>query len=252
MHYGRLYDEHIADSYDADELGLLHGVRALAMQQIATTGLPTQPTLLDLGVGTGETLRALASSVVGSRMIGIDLSARMIEIAQQKVQFDAHVDDACNASAHVASGTVDLALAHFLTSFVDRPTLFGVARQTLKPGALFSVVSTPYAAFARLRSLAGAVLGTDTVSAAAPAPTEAQLVAEICDAGFDILATDAFHSPVQFVGFDQAVDWGMKSGFLAQSITAIGLERLRPFAAMPGLFPISDEYVGVAILARAT
>jgi len=58
-------------------------------------------------------------------------------------------------------------------------------------------------------------------------------------------------SPVKFVGFDQAIEWGMKSGFFAQSISAIGLDRLRPFAKLPGIFPIHDEYIGVALLARA-
>jgi predicted TPR repeat methyltransferase len=251
MHFGRLYDENVADSYDEDILGLLTGVRSLAVIQIVTSGVRQNPTILDLGVGTGETLRALTPHFSGARMIGIDLSARMIEIAQQKLTFEAHVDDACNASLHVASSTVDLALAHFLTSFVDRPTLFGVARAALKPGALFSVVSTPHAAFAKVRAIAGSVLGPDAVAAAAPAPTEAQLAAEVTAAGFEILATDVFRAPVEFTGFDQTIDWGMKSGFFAQSISAIGLERLRPIANLPGLFPASDEYVGVAMLARA-
>jgi SAM-dependent methyltransferase len=252
MHFGRLYDERVADSYDEDTLGLLAGVRSLAVGQILTTGVVDNPTVLDLGVGTGETLRVLAPHLAGAHMIGIDLSARMIEIAHQKLEFEAHIDDACNAAAHVAAATVDLALAHFLTSFVDRPKLYAAARSTLKPGALFSVVSTPHAAFGKFRTIAGTVLGADTVAAAAPAPTEAELAAEVTAAGFDILATDTFRSTIEFAGFDEVVDWGMKSGFLAQSISAIGLDRLRPFASMPGLFPLSDEYVGVALLARAT
>ena len=252
MHFGRLYDEQIADTYDADVLGLLIGVRSLAIRQIVTTGVANHPTILDLGVGTGETLRALAPHYTGGRMIGVDLSARMIEIAQGKVAFEAHVDDACNAAAHVAPETVDLALAHFLTSFVDRPALFRVARGTLKPGALFSIVSTPQAAFAKVRAIAGAVLGSEALAAVAPAPTEEQLAAEVRDAGFEILVTDVFRSSVEFLSFDHAVDWGMKSGFFAQTISAIGLERLKPIASLPGLFPASDDYVGVAMLARAT
>jgi SAM-dependent methyltransferase len=252
MHYGRLYDEQVADSYDEDTLGLLTGVRSLAVNQILGSGIGTSPAILDLGVGTGETLRALAPHCTDARMIGIDLSARMIEVAQQKLAFTAHVDDACNAGAHIPAGSIDLALAHFLTSFVDRPRLFSVARETLKPGALFSVVSTPHAAFGKIRSIASKVLSSEAVAAAAPAPTEEELLAEVEAAGFEIVATDVFRSPVKFVGFDQAVEWGMKSGFFAQSIAAIGLDRLRPFAKLPGIFPISDQYVGVALLARAT
>jgi SAM-dependent methyltransferase len=251
MHFGRLYDERVADSYDEDALGLLTGVRSLAIGQILAAGVARHPTILDLGVGTGESLRRLAPHLTGARMIGIDLSARMIEIAQQKLTFEAHVDDACNAAAHVDAATVDLALAHFLTSFVDRPQLFRAARATLKPGALFSIVSTPFAAFEKVRSIAGQVVGDDAVTAGAPAPTEQQLADDVNGAAFDILAVDVFRTQVEFVGFDQAIDWGMKSGFFAQSIAAIGLDRLRPLAEMPGLFPITDEYIGVALLARA-
>jgi hypothetical protein len=77
-------------------------------------------------------------------------------------------------------------------------------------------------------------------------------VAEVADAGFEVLATEIFRSPVTYGGFDEAVDWGMKSGFFAQSIDAIGLDRLTPFANLPGVFPLDDEYVGVALLARAS
>lgn len=252
MHYGRLYDEQVADSYDRDELGLLRGVRDLGVGQILAAGLANDAAILDLGVGTGETLRALAPHVQTARMLGIDLSARMIEVARGKVALEAHVDDACNAGAHVPPGTIDLTLAHFLTSFVDRNRLFAVARATLKPNGLFSVVSTTHAAFGKMRKIAGGVLGADVVNAAAPAPTEGQLADEIRAAGFDIVASETFTKPVKFTGFDQAVDWGMHSGFFTQSIDAIGLDKLRPFAKIPGIFPIRDEYVGMAVLARAT
>jgi len=47
------------------------------------------------------------------------------------------------------------------------------------------------------------------------------------------------------------VTWGMKSGFFTQAIDAIGLDRIRQFADMPDVFPLADEYLGVAVLARA-
>ena len=251
MHYGQLYDEQVAASYDDDALGLLSGVRSIGVAQILEAGVPADAVMLDLGVGTGESLRALARSTATPRMIGIDLSSRMIEIAQRKLSFEAHIDDACNVGAHVAEGSVDIALAHFITSFVDRPRLFGAARATLKPGGLFSVVSTPRAAFANIRRIVGALLGDDVVSAAAPAPTLDELTAEVDGASFEILAADTFRCPVEFRSFDEAVTWGMKSGFFTQAIDAIGLDRIRQFADMPGVFPLVDEYLGVAVLARA-
>ena len=52
MDYGKLYDEHVATTYDEDALGLLSGVRSLAMAQIGASDLPNAPTILDLGVAT--------------------------------------------------------------------------------------------------------------------------------------------------------------------------------------------------------
>jgi len=251
MHYGQLYDEQVAASYDDDALGLLAGVRSIGVAQILEAGVPADAVMLDLGVGTGESLRALAHSAAPARMIGIDLSPRMIEIAQRKVSFEAHIDDACNAEAHVAPGSVDISLAHFITSFVDRPRLFGAARATLKPGGLFSVLSTPYAAFANIRRIVRALLGDEVVNAAAPAPTLDELTADLHGAGFAVLSADTFRCPVEFRSFDEAVTWGMKSGFFTQAIDAIGLDRIRQFADMPGVFPLADEYLGVAVLARA-
>jgi ubiquinone/menaquinone biosynthesis C-methylase UbiE len=62
MHYGQLYDEQVAASYDDDALGLLSGVRSIGVAQILEAGVPADAVMLDLGVGTGESLRALARS----------------------------------------------------------------------------------------------------------------------------------------------------------------------------------------------
>jgi len=116
---------------------------------------------------------------------------------------------------------------------------------------LFSIVSTPHAAFANIRRIVGALLGDEVVSAAAPAPTLDELTADVHAAGFEILCADTFRSPVEFRSFDEAVTWGMRSGFFTQAIDAIGLDRIRQFADTPGVFPLADEYLGVAVLARA-
>ena len=57
---GQLYDEQIAETYDIDALGLLSGARALSIAQLERCGLAPNSSILDLGVGTGESLQQLA------------------------------------------------------------------------------------------------------------------------------------------------------------------------------------------------
>lgn len=251
MDYGQLYNQRVAATYDEDCLGLLAGARRLAIAQLVASDLAPTATVLDLGVGTGESLCALLPRFPHGRKIGIDLSGKMIEAAQRKLAFEAHVDDACNVGAHVPAGSVDLVLAHFLTSFVSRPRLFSAAATALRPGGLFSVVSTTTEAFLKIRNWIGQFLDDPAgVQAANPSPeTGAALAEELRTAGFEILAIETFRQPVIFASFEETIGWGIRSGFFAHSIEAIGLDRLAPIAHLPGIFPFEEEYVGVAILA---
>ena len=252
MDYGKLYDVHVADTYDEDALGLLSGARNLAIAQIATSPLPANATVLDLGVGTGQTLAALTTRFPQARMIGIDLSPRMIEAAQRKLNIEAHVGDACEADKYVAPASVDLAIAHFLTTFVDRPRLFRVAAATLRPNGLLSVVGTPSEAFSRIRSGVAQLLHDSAIiDKMSPSPeTGDRLAAELREAGFEICSSETFRKPVVFDNFDQALQWGLKSGFFAHIVEGLGMERLSMLSQLTqGMFPFHDEYVGVAILA---
>jgi SAM-dependent methyltransferase len=254
MNYGHLYDQQVADTYDVDALGLLSGARNLAIAQISATDLPADAALLDLGVGTGETLRALAPRFPRARAIGIDLSARMIDVARRKLDFEAHVDDACNAGEHVKDGTVDLVLAHFLTTFVDRARLFHVASAALRPGGLFSVVSSPSEAFRATREKIGYLFADEAaLRAASPSPETAEVLAdELRAAGFEIVALERFRRRIVFETFAEGLDFGLKSGFFAHAIAGLGLDgaQIAAVADVPGLFPLEDEYHAVAILAR--
>jgi SAM-dependent methyltransferase len=252
---GQLYDQQIADTYDIDALGLLSGARALSIAQLERCGLAPDASILDLGVGTGESLQQLAKLCPTGRKIGIDLSARMIDIAQRKLAFEAHVDDACNAGAHVAPGSIDLAICHFLTTFVDRPRLFRAARTALRPGGVFSVVSTPDEAFGALRRHVEPIVGAAALHAANPAPKSGEALAEELEAaGFEVRSLERFRRRIVFESFEQTLTWGVKSGFFTHLIEVLDMDRLAAFATGAGatLFPLEDEYVGVVILASPT
>lgn len=253
MNFGKLYDEKIVETYEEDSLGLLAGARNLATAQIARSELPADPTILDLGAGTGLTFAALAPRFPQARMIGVDLSARMLEVARRRFPLlEVHVDDACNVGQRVAAESVDLALAHFLTTFVSRPRLFAAARTTLRPGGLFSVVSTTRGAFGKVRAGVDKMLGQHGLSdEVSPAPESGEaLAAEIAASGFEIRALEVFRKPVVFQDFDAALDWGVKSGFFTHAVEKVGKIRLALLKQLArGLFPFHDEYTGAAVLA---
>lgn len=251
MKIGAIYDQHVADTYDQDSLGLLSGGRGLGIAQILAATSVSPACIVDLGVGTGESLNLLGTHYPQAKRIGIDLSARMIEVARRKFEFTAYVDDACNAGAHVPDDSADLVMAHFLTTFVNRPKLFRTAANLLRPGGLFSVVGTPSEAFGKISAGVCALLGdAGAVQAASPTPENAQsLAAELTAAGFTIVAVESFRRTIRFESFNECMDWGLRSGFFAHTVEAIGRERLEAFAQIPGLFPLEDEYVAVAVLA---
>lgn len=254
MDYGKLYDEHVADTYDADTLGLLTGVRSLALAQIKATALPPDATLVDLGAGTGLTLAALTERFPQSRMIAIDLSARMLEVAKKRLKLEAaHVDDVHNIAQHVAPASVDLALAHFLTTFVDRPKLFRATAATLRPDGLLSVVGTTREAFRGVRTHVDRLLGQGGLTGElSPGPETADtLAAELRAAGYEIVAQETFRKPVVFQSFKEGLKWGKESGFFAHVVESLGPLKIQLLSILTlGMFPFHDEYVGVAILAR--
>jgi SAM-dependent methyltransferase len=253
MDYGKLYDEHVADTYDADALGLLTGVRNLSLAQIKGSTLAPDATIVDLGAGTGLTLAALTGRFPQSRMIAIDLSARMLEVAKQRLPVEAHVDDVHNIEKHVAPASVDLALAHFLTTFVDRPRLFRATAATLRPDGLLSVVATTGEAFGGIRRNVDRLLGQGGLTKElSPAPDTAEaLAAELRAAGFEIVAQEIFRKPVVFDNFDAGLKWGKESGFFTHIVEGLGMIKIGLLKMLTrGMFPFHDEYVGVAILAR--
>jgi ubiquinone/menaquinone biosynthesis C-methylase UbiE len=255
MNYGTLYDEQVAETYDKDEYGLLRGVRSLAISQILEFRLPQASTVLDLGAGTGESLAALRDHLPRGRFIGVDLSAKMLEIATRKIALETHVADACDAGAHIPAGSADLVIAHFLTSFVDRRRLFDVARRALRPEGVLSVASTTREAMVGLRTAVESLLGDQAlIDAAVPSPSSGDEMAdELRQCGFTVSAVQRFSKRLAWKSFDECLEWGLTSGFLTQAVDVIGAERVNDLrAAAGGFFPLEDEYVGVAISAVAT
>ena len=113
--------------------------------------------VLDLGCGEGYCSRMLRQR--GARVVGLDVSERMIELARQAERANPlgiRYDTADAVTADLGDASVDLVVAVFLFNYLGveqmRKTMRNVHRM-LKPGGHF-VFAVPHPAFAFMREAA--------------------------------------------------------------------------------------------------
>lgn len=252
-----LYDTHIADSYDRDTFGLLAGGHRSAVAQlqrlVAGPGaFPPGGLIVDLALGTGGPLAALVDLLPGAEPVGIDISARMLEIARRKhPDIRTILDDAANIGAHFGPGSIDLALMHFLTTYIDTPRVIAQVADRLKPGGWFSVASTTYESFPFIHGAVSSVLPPALLQSLNPAPANgAALAALLEQAGLEVVALDRFEQEIHFASLPELVQWGMQSGFFTHILSKLPPELFRSFEGMASQFPVTDRYCSAILLAR--
>jgi len=110
--------------------------------------------VLDLGCGEGYCTRMLSQR--GARVLGLDLSERMIELARQAedaLPLGIRYDTADAVTADLGAASLDLVVAVFLFNYLDvermHKTMANVHRM-LRPGGSF-VFAVPHPAFAFMR-----------------------------------------------------------------------------------------------------
>jgi len=252
----RLYDTHIADHYDADSYGLLSGGRALALQQLAARAsqLPSSssPQIVDLALGTGSSLLGAHALLPGARLHGIDISARMIDVAKGRLAgVHAILDDAKNVGRHFEPGSVDVVLMHFLTTYIDGRQVVQDAARALRPGGVLSIASTTWAAFATFQSLLGHLVDASDLDTINPAPRSPDVVASfLTDAGLEVIERAEFTQPITFSTFDELHHFGLHSGFFTHIIEAVSPEVIEMARQIDGIFPFEDTYKAAVLLAR--
>ncbi len=129
----------VADTYDADFLGVNAQARGIVLSQIKNH-VKESDRILDVCIGTGQTAVELGKIFHFHRFIGCDISDKMIEQAKKKIPFSWTVvcDDCRNLEQYIEPGSQDLILCHLLNDFVPLEALLPLFYRLLKPGGYLS------------------------------------------------------------------------------------------------------------------
>lgn len=262
----RQYDCVIADQYDQDPLYVTGSSLDRAMSQLQNEELLIEllPALrvLDIGMGTGMFLQKLRSH--SARRIvphGIDISHRMLEIAQQKLpDLTAAVDDGANIDQHFCDEFFDLVSTHFVTGFVPIEHLAPRIHHKLNQGGCWSFVGGTSEGYDELQRRASNPLvrlmfggRTPSVQGMICPENEQAVVRVMQQSGFEILAAETYEPELRFADFDAFMQYAYHGGWLTPFIEEIGLHRIRPWQKLvlnKIIFPVVDHHRIVLVLAR--
>lgn len=135
---GSIGERWAADQERTDRLVRPYGEAAIAAARV-------QPgeAVLDVGCGCGDTSLTVASLVgAQGRVIGVDVSAPMLEVARRRAAGLANLTFLeADASAAALPGPFDLLISRFGVMFFDEPAAaFAHMRAALRPGGRLSFV----------------------------------------------------------------------------------------------------------------
>ena len=264
----RQYDELIADNYDLDPLSITSDTLDRALMQLEAHGclegvLPAM-SVFDVGMGTGLFLEKLAQSTARElHPFGLDISARMLEVAHRRVSnLLSALDDAANLDQHFDFEQFDLVCTHFITGFVPLRVLAPKILQRLKPGGYWSFVGATSSAYPTLQKKASSklmqmLLGNKRIEfSSLITPTNQREVESIAEEhAYEVSAAETWEPELRFQNFDEFIDFSYHGGWLTPFIEELGLQKARP--ALRALlntfsFPLEDHHtIVVALLRRA-
>lgn len=193
--------------------------------------------VVDLGVGDGGMLAALASLDLSMTLTGLDVSAAMLQRAATRIPLATVHAPAQRAAEVLPAHAFDLVLAHFILAYVERRTLLEQARELLAPGGVLSLVTTteegggPFFEgldrfFLRsrnpLKRLIGKVCQRAIAQSHVPKSFDV-LEAEIHAAGLVVLRRETMRQHVSFEDAAAAYRFGIEEGWAANFLATPGV-----------------------------
>jgi len=258
--------DNIAERYDEDFAGLMTRAKVEWESQILATVPPRDHRrVLDIAAGTGVSLAFLESKWGRLDLSAIDISAKMLEVAQTRLKSPVRCvcDHALHADRHFAPASMDLILGQFLYSHVPPTKIFASARRILRPGGHFSVVTPTKDQFEGIfegpRALAGKVLRAKSgLKKLWLQESHDDNLALLRLAGFEIVAEKSYVHP--FVITDEAAFWdfSFRAGWLMAAYEQKFRSKLwlaRSLAKVllwinPDIFPLSARVKTSLVIAR--
>ena len=219
----RLYDR-VANRYDADWGGIYAAARTCCVEQIARAAGHRARALdtVDLGVGTGNSLRDLEKRIALGKCTGLDLSPGMLRQAARKLgdRVELLRRSALEAGDCLPAGSADLVMCHFLLSFVAPEPLLDEAYRLLSPGGMVSLATSTHGSLRELHDgrfrLTGKLFGVRRALRRATTPVDHRhCLALLRERGFDIVDDHLQQRQLRFESFADVRDWALNSGWAA-------------------------------------
>ena len=222
----------IASSFDDKDFGSVYkNTRALYCAQITETIKNKAPNILDLSVGTGTALSTLKSHYPKACFIGNDLSKNMLDKSKEKMNsanYQTIHDDVVNIEKHVAHGSQDLILSHYLFSYADRIQVMRRAYKMLKPGGYLSIASSTKEQFSSFhQQLKNGDMGNVAklfihsmnfdryVENVGTPKSGDQLLEEAIALNFKRIKKDIYKEKIYFFSYEDIKSWAYDSGWAA-------------------------------------
>ena len=266
-----MYNE-IADNYDmADRFGSITQSHDVAIEQIkkAQLGMRAHYNVLDLGVGNASFLAKLNKHLPQAELTGIDISNKMLGLAEEKLPLKTIETSAAEASRYLPPHSQDLIIAHFINAYIPIQTLFQEANLLSKATGYFSFVTTTYESFPVAQQYLAELIAQDTilgciighyykamVKNTTVASNKEELLQAFPDHHFEIVAHERLHIPITLNTIDDLASFGIEGTWFLNSVAikmlpkSFLINRMKRLFSKVFTFPYEDTHVIDVILAK--